>query len=296
MKTNKLVILAALALAPALGCGDDGGPGGGNGSGDSGTGSTGATSNPNPTTNADSDTGVATGSMDSGDSDSGGGESSSSGEPPPVEVTVSGQVVDFVLEQPIPGSEISIYDDDTLTATADDEGLFSIGTFEADTGALFVLEPNKTHWGAIIPVTIGSDPVQEDEELTQISNDIVDMQIASLDGQNPADPNLEQAILVVRLLNNTAVAEGPTTITMDPAPTPDTFYAPDENGAAVLNQNTIEFSLIPVVVYYNLEDTDPGTISITAEHPTRDCEVLYPDLPTIGRHMTLVDVQCLPAE
>ncbi|MCA9649294.1 MAG: hypothetical protein KC501_05260 [Myxococcales bacterium] len=282
MRTNELVLMAMTLVAPMLGCGDDANPGG---SGDGSSGSTGAASDSTTGSNDESGTAAGTVNME-------GGESSSSGEPP-VEVTVEGRVIDFLLEAPIPGSEISIYDDDTLMTTADDMGLFSLGPFQPDTGALFVLAPNADYWGAIIPIDIGSDPLQEDVELTQISNDIVDMQIMGLMDQMPAIPDLDQAIIVVRLRNNTAVSEGPTTIEMMPPPPDGTYYAPDAMGAPILNQNTIEFPVLPVVVYFNVPDTAPGAINFTASHPTRECTVLYPDLPTSGRHMTLVEVECL---
>lgn len=275
-----------MALAGlTFGCGDDDSTPGGAGS-SSGS-STGAPTTGTPTTTGvDSSTGVGSGSAsESGES------SSSTG--PEVEVTVEGEVIDFVLSQSIPESEISIYDDPSITATADDMGMFSIGTFTPNTGALFVLAPLETHWGAIIPVDIGSEPLQQDVELTQISTNIVDMQIMGLEGQDPVPAELERAIVIVRLLNNAAVMEGDVTVEMDPAPDPGTFYAPDPGGAPILDQNLIQWSVIPVVVYFNVDDTDPGDISITATHPTRECTVLYPELPTIGEHMTLFDVQCL---
>ncbi|MEX1365417.1 MAG: hypothetical protein AB1Z98_19985 [Nannocystaceae bacterium] len=283
MKTNKLVLMTMALWAPMLGCGDDSNPGG---SGDGSSGSTGTGSGSSTTVVADdSGTTAGSGGMD-------GSESSSSGDPPPVEVTVEGQVLDFVLEAPIPGSEITIFDDPALMTTADDMGMFSLGTFQPDTGALFVLAPTDDYWGAIIPVDIGSDPLQEDEELTQISTAIVDMQIAGLEMQMPEMPDLDQAIIIARLRNNTAVMEGPVTVEMDPPPPAGTFYAPDAGGVPILNQNDIEWAVIPVVVYFNVPDSDPGTITFTATHPTRECTVLYPDLPTLGQHMTLVEIEC----
>lgn len=284
MKTSELVLATIALVAPAVGCGDDSNPGG---SGDESTGSTGDATSTTTTGADDSTTAVATSGNE-------GGESSSSGEPPPVEVTVEGRVIDFVVEAPIPDSEISIYDDPGITAMADGMGQFSIGTFEADTTALFVLAPSMDYWGAVVPVEIGSDPLQEDVELTQISNAIVDQQIMFLEAQMPAPPDLDQAIIIVRLRQNTAVDEGPTLIEMTPPPAPDTFYAPDAAGAPILNSSSIEFNILPVVVYYNIPGSDPGTYTFTATHPTRDCTIVYPDLPTIGQHMTLVEVECLP--
>jgi len=286
----------AMALAVStigIGCGDDTTTGsGGNGS----SGSTGSGSGSSTTVVADDSGGTTdagSGNMEGSDS-----SSSSSGEPPPIEVTVEGQVVDFSnMAAPIPGAEISIFDLPGLSATADDMGLFSIGTFLANTTAEFVVAPNVDFFGAIIPAAIGEDTLQEDEQLAQIPRVFVDLQIGFLQQDTPTlDPDLTAAIIVVRLLNNTAVMEGPTTIEMDPPAPPDTFYAPDAAGAPVLNQNTIEFAALPVMVFFDVPDSSPGDISFTATHPTRDCEVLFPEFPTVGEHITLVDIQCLPPE
>jgi hypothetical protein len=284
----------AMALgAPALGCGDDTNPGG-SGEESSGTeaGTTGSGSS--TTMVADGSSGMGSGSAE-GTSSSSGGESSSSGDPPPVEVTAEGEVVDFsAMATPIPDAEISVFDLPGITATADADGLFSIGPLAADTTAIFVVAPNPDYWGAIIPTAIGSDPLQEDVQLAQIPSAFVDLQIMFLEPQMPAMPDLTQAIIIVRLLNNTAVMEGPTTIDMDPPPPPDTYYAPDVDGAPVLNQNTIEFAALPVAVFFNVPDTAPGDITVTPTHPTRECEVLFPSTPTVGEHITLIDISCLP--
>jgi hypothetical protein len=276
----------------ALGCGDDSNPGGATEE-SSGTGS-GSTTVPGTSTTMmadDSGTTVGSGSAESGSS---GSSSSSSGDPPPVEVTAEGEVVDFTnMGNPIPGAEISVFDLPGLSATADDMGLFSIGPLMPDTTAIFVVAPSTDYWGAVIPTEIGSDPLQEDVQLAQIPSAFVDLQIMLIQPQMPAMPNLDEAILIVRLLNNSAVMEGPTTIDMVPAPPPDTFYAPDATGAPVVNQNTIEYSLLPVVVFYNVPDTAPGDIVITPTHPTRECTVLFPDTPTLGQHISLVDIECV---
>lgn len=278
----------AMALGvPALGCGDDSNPGG-NSAGSSGTDGTAGSGSTTMVADSSS-TAVASGSADGSSSES------SSGEPPPIEVTAEGEVVDFTaMATPIPDAEISIYDLPGVTATADGTGQFSIAPLPADMTSIFVVQPNPDYWGAIIPVAIGSDPLQEDVQLAQIPSSFVDLQIMLLQPQMPAEPDLDAAIMIVRLLNNTAVMEGDTTIDLTPAPAPDTYYAPDSTGAPVLNQNLIQFAALPVVVFFNLPDTAPGDIAIEATHPTRECEVLFPEVPTIGQHITLVDIRCLP--
>lgn len=293
MKIGKLVVVALVVGVPALGCGDDTAPGDGDGSATAG--STGSSTGSDATVGADGSTTVVAEGSAEGSGTSSGGESSSSGDPPPVEVTAEGEVVDFTaMATPIPGAEITVFDLPGVTATADDMGLFNIGPLPADAPATFVVTPSTDYWGAIIPVAIGSDPLQEDVQLAQIPSAFVDLQIMYLEPQMPAMPDLDQAIIIVRLLNNTAVAEGPTTIEMTPSPPVGTYYAPDAMGAPVLNQSTIEFSPLPVVVFFNVPDTAPGDITVQATHPTRECSVLFPETPTIGQHITLIDIECLP--
>lgn len=292
MKMDKRMALAMALGGLPFGCGDDDAPAdGGIDSTGSDTGPAGSTSS---TTEMVDDTGtteVASASASGTDSSS----SSSSGEPPPVEVTAEGEVVDFTaMGTPIADAAISLYDDPGIMATSDARGLFSIGPLMADTTALFVVAPSMDYWGAIIPIEIGSDELQEDVQLAQIPSSFVDFQIMLLEPQMPAMPDLDQAIVIVRLINNTAVAEGPTTIDMTPAPADGTYYAPDMSGAPILNQNTIEFSALPVVVYFNVADAAPGDITIDATHPTRDCTVLFPEFPVLGQHITLVDISCVP--
>lgn len=291
VKIGNILVMATALGGLTLGCGDDSAPiASGSESSGSETGSTG----PGPGTTMQADD---SGTTNAGSGSAEGSESSSSGEPPPVEVTVEGEVVDFVaMGTPIADAEITLFDDPSITATSDAMGLFSLGPLVAETTALFVVNPNPDYWGAIIPIDVGADPLQEDEQLAQIPSAFVDSQIMLLDPQlmmAGTVPDLDQAIMIVRLINNTAVGEGPTTVEMSPAPAPGTFYAPDAMGAPVLDQNTIEFNLLPVVVFFNVPDTAPGEISFTATHPTRECSVLYPQLPTLGQHITLVDIQCL---
>lgn len=288
MKIGNLMAMATALGALTLGCGDDSSVGGSNDGSGTGTGSTG--SGESTTMVADgSTTAVGSGSAE------GTGSSSSSGEPPPVDVTVEGEVVDFTaMGTPIADAEISLFDDPSINTVADADGLFSIGPIMAETTALFVVTPTPEYWGAIIPIDIGADPLQEGVQLSQIPSSFVDFQIMLLEPQMPTMPNLDEAIVIVRLINNTAVSEGDTIIEMTPAPADGTYYAPDMSGVPVLNQNAIQFPALPVVVYFNIADTAPGDISFVATHPTRECEVLYPQLPTIGQHITLVEIQCLP--
>jgi hypothetical protein len=299
VKIGKLVAMAMVVGLPALGCGDDNGTGDGGGSGSGTEGDTTGTGS-NTTMVADGSTTVVVSSSQEGTgSSSAGEESTSTGEPPPIEVTVEGEVVDFTnMAAPIADAEISVFDLPGVTAMSDDMGLFSISPLPPDTPATFVVAPTPAYWGAVIPVAIGSDMLQEDVQLAQIPSAFVDLQIMYLEPQMQMamspPPDLGQAIVIVRLLNNTAVSEGPTTIDMTPAPPAGTFYAPDAMGAPVLDQNTIEFAALPVVVFFNIPDSAPGDITIAATHPVRECTVLFPETPTLGQHITLIDIECLP--
>lgn len=232
------------------------------------------------------DTGTTTDSTDTG-------SSSSSGEPIPA-VTVEGEVLDFIINSPIAGAEISIYEDPAFTAISDISGQFSIDTVLSNTAAWFMVAPSVDYWGSVAAVDLGGGPLQTGVELPQLSREIIDLQMMILAPQMPAALDTSQAIVIARLLNATAVMEGNTTIEMIPAPAPDTYYAADPDGAPILNQDFIQFAVVPVVIYFNVPDTLPGDIVLSATHPTRVCTVPHPDFPTIGEHVTIVDVECLP--
>ncbi|MEM9455415.1 MAG: hypothetical protein AAGF11_14630 [Myxococcota bacterium] len=253
----------------------------------------GTSSGSSSSTDSASSTGTDGSSTGSGSETTDTGESSSSGEPP-MGVTVNGEVIDFVLNAPISGAEISLYDDAAVTTLANGNGMFSLAPVPANALAHFAVAPGVDYWGALIPIDVGPAPVQAGIELTQISRSIVSQQHMGLAPQMPAPLDASQGLIIVRLLQNTAVLEGDVTIDMNPPPAPDTYYSPNPDGLPVLNQNLIQWTIIPVVIYFNVADTLPGDITITATHPVRMCTVVYPQFPTLGEHMTLVDVSCPP--
>lgn len=286
MKKKRLVIClgATLGLTVAAGCGDDS-PGTDSGN-DSGTG-------------AESSSGgevTPPASSSGADSSSGGGEmgmdDTSTGSAP-VEVTVEGEVADLVPPSlPIPDAVIGVYGDDTLTATSNAGGLYSIGPFAPDMWATMVLEPSTEYQGSVIAVNIGNAPEQEDQ-LAQIGRATIVDQIDGLESQMPADVDLSQAIIIVRLITPFVINEGgPVRVTMDPPPVPDTYYAPDASFAPVLNSSELAFAGLPVVVYFNVVPDEPGAYSFTFEHDTSICTSVYDELPTLGDHVTLINVTC----
>lgn len=244
----------------------------------SGTGSSGST-----TDSSSTGSGSGSGTTDTGASSSSGAS---------MGVTVDGEVIDFILAAPVAGAEISLYDDATVTALANANGMFSLAPVPASAVAHFAVAPSVDYWGTLAPVDVGPEPVQTGIELAQISRSIVDLQYMGLAPQMPAVLDATQGLIIVRLIQNTAVIEGDVTIDINPPPAPDTYYSPNPDGVPVLNQDLIQWSVIPVVIYFNVSDTNPGDLTITATHPVRMCTVVHPQFPTLGEHMTLVDVSC----
>ena len=113
----------------------------------------------------------------------------------------------------------------------------------------------------------------------------------------PAGPDLAhrletKGVVVVRLLQPTATGA---TVTMEPPPAPGTSYGVAEDSTPVLDGNSIDSSLLPFWVAFNLEPDDlGGSISITVDHPERECTVVHPVFPIGERYVTLVEVDCPP--
>jgi hypothetical protein len=215
----------------------------------------------------------------------GSGEEESTGEP--TEAVYAGDVYDFLLETGIPGAAIRSYETPDVQTVSDANGDYEIGPLPLDPPPIFVLEPSEDYLGSVRPTRTEESP--NSVRLAQVSREVIDGQIELLQPQEPAEVDLEQSVIIVRLLN--AQATG-TVIEMDPPPEPDTYYAPDANFNPVLNLNEIQLSLLPVVVYFNVAPADPHTYVFTATHPTRECTVERPDFPTLPGHITLVEVSC----
>lgn len=276
-----------LALSTAVLCGCHKDDPGGSGDESSSTGSSSSSSTTTGMTLTTSTTAPADTSSSAAETSS--SEESSTG---PVEVTISGVVQDFAAAMPINAAEISVIDMAGFDTVSDADGNYSIGPFPPATEIFVEIDPDVNYLGSVIGLTT-PDSDDDGQQLAQISRATVDLQLTYLMDQMPAEADLTQSIVVVRLLQQLAVNEGPTTVTFDPPPPADTFYAPDETAAPVLGQNTIEYNLLPVVVYFNVAPDAGGTYTITAEHPTRTCTVVHPAFPTLGEHVTLVDLDCV---
>ncbi len=284
-------------LAPA--CGDDGDPGAGDAS-STGGGSTSSdeTTDPGTTTtdpgSTTQDAGSDSASSSSSTTDA--ADSSSSGSLPDA-VAFGGTVRDFLGVLGIAGAEVTIHGTGTST-TADADGAFTFEDLEPDTPISLVMAPlaetkdAPAYAGAVVPERTGTMD-RADVDAAMIQQAFIENQIAGLNSQGPAPVDLDQAIIVVTV-NNDAIASGTVTIELDPPPAEGTFYAPDENGAPVLDSAEIGFATLSSAVFFNVPDTVPGDITVTATHETGllTCTVPFPEWPTIGQHITLVSVVC----
>lgn len=271
------MVCTALVIGPA--CGDD--DGAGEGEGESSGGASTEDTGPDPVTSLST-------SADDSTTDAGSvsvGESTSTGEST---ILLSGQVQDLPATTGIPGAAISLLDMPGFETVSDDEGNYALAPLPPATDITVIIDPTTDYLGSVIPLTTPTED-EDGQRLAQISYETVMGQIDILADQMPQPADLEQAIMIVRLVQNTATGA---TIELDPAPAAGTFYAPDATGVPVLDSSTIEFQLLPVVVYFNVAPGDAGAISVTATHPERTCSVLHPSFPTLGAHLTLVDVDC----
>ena len=220
--------------------------------------------------------------------ESSGGEST--GEP--TEAIYGGNVFDFLLEMGISDAVITVYDEPGLQTVSDADGNYELGPLPLDPPPIFLIEPNDDYFGSVRPVRTAEVADYDDVRLAQVSRQLIDDQIELLQNQEPAEADLEQSIIIVRLLHPQAVGA---TLELDPPPDPDTYYAPDSMARPVLGLSEIQFSLLPVVIYFNIAPADPHTYTFTVTHPTRDCTVTRPDFPTLAGHITLVEVSCPPS-
>lgn len=281
LRSTKVLALSAAVLG---GCHKDDPGGSGDESSSSGSSSSSTTTGMTLTSTTTTPADTSTSSADT--------SSSSESTTGPVEVTISGVVQDLAAGMPINAAEIAVIDMPGFDTISDAEGNYSLGPFSPGTELFVEIDPDVNYLGSVIGLT-APDSDEDGQILAQISRTTVDQQIMYLMDQMPAAVEPTDAIVVVRLLQPLAVSEGPTTVTFDPPPAADTFYAPDAGGAPVLGQNTIEFNFLPVVVYFNVMPDAAGAYTITAEHPTRTCTVVHPAFPTLGEHVTLVDLDCV---
>lgn len=274
-----VTVLTCLCLAASLGaCGNDDNAGTGEG-GSSTSSTSGGSSSSSTTAQADSS---------SSDGGSVSADSGSSSTTAPPEVVVAGVVQDLPLFASIPDAAISLLDMPGFETVSDADGMYALAPLPPDTEIFVKVEPTAEHFGSILPLQTPTEDV-DNQKLAQVSISTVQMQVDILQPMMPAEADLTKGIVVVRVLQNTALGAA---IEMDPPPPMGTSYSVDSMGSPVLDGNTVESGLLPFVIYFNVEDSAAGDLTITATHPERTCTVLHPAFPTLGGHVTLIDVDC----
>lgn len=279
--STRIGLLALVALA--LACGDDDGTASeGTGTGSS-SGATGSSSG--------GTTMVAEGTTAGSQGESSGEGSSSSTGAPVTEVSVGGTIEDFFVMMPIADAQISVLGQPGFETTSDAKGLWTIPGLAVSTFDRFVVAETKTYWGAVVPFQTEELDI-DDLELSQVSLDVIDIQITALQEQDPTVMVEDgTAVFLVALIQNTATGA---VVTVDPPPPANTFYAPNAAGQPVLGVNEIGWSIYPVAVFFNLPPGPEGTYEISVTHPERECTVEDPQPPTFARHINLIRVDCPP--
>jgi hypothetical protein len=280
--TSTLGLLGLLALA--LGCPkDEGVTGDGEGTGTS----TGEGTSTGGTTMVAEESTAGSQGESSGSSE---GSSSSTGEPV-TEVRVSGTIEDFFLMMPIADAQISVLGQSGFETVSDAMGEWEIPGLAVNTFDRFVVTDSETYWGAVVPFQTAEMDLEE-VELSQVSLDVIDIQIMALQQQDPTVMVQEDtSVFLVALIQNTATGA---VVTVDPMPPPTNYYAPNASGSPILGVNEITWPLYPVAVFYNLEPGPEGMYEITVTHPERECTVEDPQPPTFARHINLIRVDCPP--
>lgn len=280
----------------APGCGDDGDPGGAAGS----TGEAGTTTSPGSsssgTTAVDASTSSSTTDepASSSSSETGVAESSSTGSLPS-EVSLGGAVTDFLGILGIEGLTLSLDIDAGAIVTTDASGVFTFEALAPDTAVNIIIEelPDGTpaYAGSIVPERTGVQD-RDDVDATSVQGPFIEAQLDGLESQKPVPTDFEQAIVIVRV-NPVAIESGTVTLSIEPPPPAGTYYAPNENGAPVLNSTEIGFGTLPAAVLFNVADTESGDITITAEHSgALTCTVRHPHWIARGGYITQVAVDC----
>jgi hypothetical protein len=280
---GRLALAGAAALG--MGCpGDDGVAGEGTGTGSS----TGEATSTGATTMVAEESTAGSGGESSGTP--GSSSSSSTGEPV-TEVHVSGTIEDFFAMLPIVDAQISVLGQPGFDTVSDARGVWEIPGLAVNTFDRFVVAESENYWGAVVPFETQEQDLEE-VELSQVSLDVIDIQIMALQEQDPTVMVEDgTSVFLVALIQNTATGA---VVTVDPMPPATEYYAPDPSGQPILGVNEIQWSIYPVAVFYNLEPGPEGTYEITVTHPERECTVEDPQPPTFARHINLIRVDCPP--
>jgi len=188
---------------------------------------------------------------------------------------------------------LDILDDGMVTTDAD--GMFTFSALPPDTAVNLIFEPRPDgkppYAGGITPERTGTMD-RDDVAAEVVQGPFIQSQLDGLAAQDPVPPDLDMAILVA-MVDPSVIASGTVTVTFDPEPPAGTYYAPADNGAAVLNSTEIGFATLPAAVVFNVADTASGEITITAEHSGGlSCAVRHPHFFTQGGYITQVMIDC----
>ena len=296
MKPSMRLLCTCLPMMGLIapGCGDDGDPGAASGS----TGEAGTTTEPGSssgTTAVDPSTSSSTTEdAESSSRTTGGADSSSTGSLPS-EVSFGGAVTDFLGILGIEGLEVSLDIDPDTTTVTDENGAFTFDALTPDTAVNIIIEPqpdgDPPYAGSIVPERTGVMD-RDDIDATSVQGPFIEAQLNALASQDPEPTDLTQGIVIVRV-DPAAIESGTVTLTIDPPPPPGTFYVPGENGAPVLNSTEIGFATLPAAVLFNVADTEPGDVEVTAAHSgALTCTVRHPHWFARAGYITQVAVDC----
>jgi len=297
MKPSMRLVCTCLSMMGLIapGCGDDGDPGGAAGStGEAGTTTSQGSSSSGTTALPSTSSSTTDEPASSSSSETGVADSSSTGSLP-TEVSLGGAVTDFIGILGIEGLEVGLDIDAGATATTDANGAFTFEGLTPDTAVNIIIEAQPdgvpAYAGSIVPERTGVQD-RDDVDATSVQGPFIEAQLNALEPQDPEPVDLDQGIVILRV-NPIAIESGTVTLTIDPAPAAGTFYAPNENGAPVLDSTEIGFATLPAAVLFNVADTESGDITVTAEHSgALTCTVRHPHWFARSGYITQVAVDC----
>lgn len=204
----------------------------------------------------------------------------------PVEtVSVSGRVRmgGLLAEASLPNAVVSLWGDPTISAVSDGDGQFELTGIPANT-VVHLVTTHPDYRPGINSLQTGS------EDAVQFGVPMVSL--ALLEDAGPTFPNADLDLGLVFFVSShvdttiDAVAGGVSIIQ------PGLYYANTEAGVN-LNDNVTHLPQYPIVGVLNVPNSAPGSLVVTATHPTLDC-VPNPSVttPVDGGHATTLFILC----
>lgn len=187
---------------------------------------------------------------------------------------------------PTPGIKIELVDAPEVFAITDDQGAFELVGVPAGGPRFFKTPPTSQHVGGIVGVDVQFADV-EDVLLPRVSRLDVAGVVEALEKQ---DSSIEYDTMGGALLVTSNRVD--TRITLDPMPAPGNFYALDSSGSPLLDANASQYWLLPVVVYFNLDEAGTGELTVSADHTMFACTVPLAEVPIVADHLSLLGATC----